>query len=45
LTLETGFTGTRTGNYDPPPFTPAQVVLPDGGLDGGVTDGGADAGP
>lgn len=45
LTLETGFTGTRTGNYDPPPFTPAPVVLPDGGLDGGATDGGADAGP
>lgn len=39
LTLETGFVGTRTGSYDPPPFTPAPVVLPDGGLDAGV-DGG-----
>lgn len=44
LTLETGYVGTRTGAYDPPPFTPAPVVLPDGGLDGGA-DGGADAGP
>lgn len=36
LTLETGFTGTRTGAYDPPPFTPAPVVLPsDAGVDGG----------
>lgn len=42
LSLETGFTGTRTGDFDPPPYTPAQVVLPDGGLDGGST---ADAGP
>lgn len=42
LTLETGYTGTRTGNYDPPPFTPAPVVLPDGGgIDGGLElDGG-----
>ncbi len=41
LTLETGFTGVRTGDYEPPPFTPAEVVLPDGGLDGGlVLDGG-----
>lgn len=50
LTLETGYVGTRTGAYDPPPFTPAPVVLPDGGLDGGATDGGvadggADGGP
>ncbi len=40
LTMETGFTGTRSGDYDPPPFTPAPVVLPDAGADGG-----ADAGP
>lgn len=40
LTLETGFTGVRTGPYDPPPFTPAPIVLPDGGLDGGLADGG-----
>ncbi len=40
LTLETGYAGTRTGDYDPPPFTPAPVVLPEGGADGG-----ADAGP
>ncbi|MBL8918365.1 MAG: hypothetical protein JNJ54_05855 [Myxococcaceae bacterium] len=39
LTLETGYTGRRTGPYDPPPFTPAPVVLPDGGVDGG-SDGG-----
>lgn len=41
LTFETGFTGSRTGAYDPPPFTPAPVVLPDAG----VSDGGADGGP
>ncbi len=35
LTLTTGFSGTRTGAFDPPPFTPAPVVLPDGGADGG----------
>lgn len=40
LTFETGFVGARTGAYDPPPFTPAPVVLPDGGADGGT-----DAGP
>lgn len=41
LTLETGFTGRRTGRFDPPPYTPAPVVLPpDGGLDGGARDGG-----
>ncbi len=39
LTFETGFTGRRTGRFDPPPFTPAPVVLPDGGLDAGL-DGG-----
>ncbi len=39
LTFETGFTGRRTGRFDPPPFTPAPVVLPDGGLDAGI-DGG-----
>jgi hypothetical protein len=41
LTFETGYTGTRTGNYDPPPFTPAPIVLPDAGTE----DAGADAGP
>lgn len=40
LTLETGFTGKKTGPYDPPPFVPAPIVLPDGGIDGG-----SDAGP
>jgi hypothetical protein len=40
LALETGFTGKRTGKYDPPPFTPAPVVLPDGGFDGGQRDAG-----
>lgn len=47
LTIETGFTGRRTGDYDPPPFTPAPVVLPeDGGIDAGMAeDGGVDAGP
>ncbi len=35
LTMQTGYTGKRTGNFDPPPFTPAPVVLPDGGVDGG----------
>jgi hypothetical protein len=48
LTIETGFTGKRTGKYDPPPFIEPEVVLPDGGLDGGFVitlDGGAsDAG-
>ena len=37
LTLETGYVGARTGNYDPPPFTPAPVVLPDGGADADPT--------
>lgn len=41
LLAETGYTGARTGPFDPPPYTPAEVVLPDGGLpDGGSTDGG-----
>ncbi len=35
LTMETGFLGERTGEYDPPPFTPAPIVLPDGGADAG----------
>lgn len=35
LTMETGFVGARSGNYDPPPFTPAPIVLPDAGVDGG----------
>ena len=40
--LETGYTGKRTGDFDPPPFTPAPVVLPDSGFpeDGGARDGG-----
>jgi hypothetical protein len=40
LTFETGYTGRWSGIYDPPPFTEAPVVLPDGG-----SDAGADAGP
>jgi len=40
LTLETGFTGKKTGDYDPPPFTPVEVTLPDAGFDGGSVDGG-----
>jgi hypothetical protein len=46
LIIETGYTGARTGEFDPPPYTPAEVVLPDGGYpdagfcDGGSTDGG-----
>lgn len=40
LTFETGYTGVRTGKYDPPPFTPAAVVLPDGGYEGGLEDAG-----
>ncbi|MFO0600814.1 MAG: hypothetical protein U0228_36225 [Myxococcaceae bacterium] len=39
LTLETGYTGRRTGEFDPPPYVAPPVVLPDGGADGGV-DGG-----
>jgi hypothetical protein len=31
FTLETGYRGHRTGDFDPPPFTPAPVVVPDGG--------------
>ena len=43
LYLETGYTGTRTGGFDPPPFTPAPVTQPDAGFpidDGGSADGG-----
>lgn len=40
LTLETGFLGQRTGDFDPPPYTPAPVVLPDGGVDAGTPDAG-----
>ncbi|HEY3446463.1 MAG TPA: hypothetical protein VGK67_08860 [Myxococcales bacterium] len=29
LTIETGFTGNRTGAFDPPPFTPAEPVTID----------------
>lgn len=35
LALETSFTGTRTGPYSPPPFTPSPLLVPDGGLDAG----------
>lgn len=52
LEIETGFVGTRTGDFDPPPFTPLDPQTVDGGLplpssDGGpsVEDGGSvDAG-
>jgi hypothetical protein len=42
LYLETGYTGRRTGDFDPPPFTPAPVTQPDGGFpeDAGPADGG-----
>lgn len=40
LTIETGYSGKRTGDYDPPPFTPVEVTLPDAGFDGGAADGG-----
>lgn len=40
LTLETGFEGVRTGDFDPPPFTPKPAQVPeDGGFEGGL-DGG-----
>ena len=42
LTMETGFTGTRTGGFDPPPYTPAEVVVPDGGFEAQTS---VDAGP
>lgn len=45
LTLQTGFTGVRTGPYTPPPFTPAPVVLPDAGLPDGGRSAPVDAGP
>jgi hypothetical protein len=48
LYLQTGYTGTRTGDFDPPPYVPAAPVAVDGGFpDGGtVCDGGAcDGGP
>lgn len=44
LTVETGYTGRRTGGFDAPTYRPAAVVLPDGGLDAGAVDGGGDAG-
>ncbi len=43
LYLETGYTGKRTGDFDPPPFTPVPVTQPDAGFpvdDGGSPDGG-----
>ncbi len=36
VTFETGYVAKRTGKFDPPPFTPAPIVLPDGGIDGGL---------
>lgn len=36
VTFETGYEAKRTGKFDPPPFTPAPIVLPDGGVDGGL---------
>jgi hypothetical protein len=44
FSLETGYTASRTGNYDPPPFTPSVVSLPDGGVDAGIVEV-VDAGP
>lgn len=44
LTMQTGFTGKRTGDFNPPPFTPAPVTLPDGGLPDSALDGGVDGG-
>lgn len=41
LTLETGFNGRRTGPFEPPPFTPAPVVLPDGGEPSAMGDAGS----
>ncbi len=45
LTIDTGYTGTRTGDFDPPPFIEPEVVLPDGGVEdyldaGEASDGG-----
>jgi hypothetical protein len=51
LELETGFTGTRTGDFDPPPFTPLDpedvedgLTAPDGGVDVGDAGVSSDAG-
>lgn len=41
LTLETGFEAVRTGDFDPPPFTPEPATLPEEVPDAGS---GADAG-
>ena len=40
LELETGFTGVRTGAFDPPPFTPLDPEDVEDGLDGPALDGG-----
>lgn len=40
LTVETGYTGRRTGDFDAPQYQPAPVVLPDGGIDAGTPDAG-----
>ncbi len=46
LTIETGFAGTRTGAFDPPPFTPLDPADVDGGLmPGAGPDATTDAGP
>lgn len=50
LYLQTGYSGTRTGAFDPPPYTPVEPVnVDDGGFpDGGIVcDGGnaCDGGP
>jgi hypothetical protein len=49
LYLQTGYAGTRTGKFDPPPYTPVTPVTVDGGFpDGGIVcDGGnaCDGGP
>lgn len=41
LEISTGFTGTRTGDFDPPPFTPVDPATVDEGVtDAGPVDGG-----
>jgi hypothetical protein len=45
LTIETGYTAARTGDFDPPPFAPVPAPPLDGGTDdGALPDGGGDAG-
>lgn len=40
LTIESPFTGLRTGPFDPPPYTPIPPQFADGGTDGGALDAG-----